>query len=158
MEFHNGNTKKGIKICISSKLNNSIEKIWDKLLNIETLIEICKPMARFNSITNEKILKWETNKEYAFKLFISGFIPFGKHYIVLEILDKESKIILSKEHNAIVKIWNHKILLEYEEGNITKYTDEVIIYAGILTLFVAIWAKAFYKHRQKKWEKISKIL
>ena len=42
--------------------------------------------------------------------------------------------------------------------NEIKYTDEVEIYAGIFTLFTAIWAKLFYKHRQKKWKRISILL
>ena len=158
LKYNNGNIKKGLKISISSILNNSTEKIWDKILNIETLIEICKPMARFKLISNENIMKWELNKEYIFKLLIYGFLPFGRHKIILEILDEKNKIILSKEHNSIVKIWNHKILMENIEENKTKYTDEVEIYAGIFTIFVAVWAKIFYKHRQKKWKKISEII
>jgi len=158
LKYHNGKIKKGIKIIISSTLNNSAEKIWERILNIETLIEICKPMATFKSVTNEKNIKWELNKEYVFTLFIYGLLPFGKHKILLEKLDKENKIILSKEHNNIVRIWNHKILMENSGENIIKYTDEVEIYAGIFTFFVAIWAKMFYKHRQKKWETISKLL
>jgi hypothetical protein len=58
----------------------------------------------------------------------------------------------------MVKIWNHKIIMEKYGENITKYTDEVEIYAGIFTLFIALWGIIFYKHRQKKWEKIAKKL
>ena len=74
LKYNNGKMKKGIKIIISSTLSNSAEKIWNKLLNIETLIEICKPMATFKLKLNEKEMKWEINKEYIFKLFIYGFI------------------------------------------------------------------------------------
>ena len=74
LKYNNEKVKKGIKIIISSTLNNSAEKIWTKLLNIETLVEICKPMATFKSKLNEKEMKWEINKEYIFKLFIYGFI------------------------------------------------------------------------------------
>lgn len=158
LKYHNGKIKKGIKINISSILNNSVNKIWDKLLNVETLIEICKPMATFKSLSNEKEMKWEVNKEYVFKLFIYGFIPFGEHKIILIKLDKENKIILSNEHNGIVKIWNHLIILENIGDSEIKYTDEVEIYAGIFTFFTAAWAKLFYKHRQKKWKKISETL
>ena len=147
LKYNNGKIKKGLKISISSNLSNSAEKIWDKLLNIETLIEICKPMATFRSITNDTEMKWELNKEYIFKLFIYGFLPLGKHKIILEKLDKENKIILSKEHNNIVKIWNHIIFMENIGENKIKYTDEVEIYVGIFTLFVAIWAKMINKHR-----------
>ena len=157
-ENYNGKAKKGIRIKISSILDNSIEKIWGKILNIETLIEICKPMARFNLVTKEKPAKWELNKEYVFKLFIYGFIPFGKHKIILEKIDENNGLIVSKEHNNIVKIWNHIIKMENKGENIIEYTDVVEIYAGIFTLFVAIWGTIFYKHRQKKWKRIAREL
>jgi hypothetical protein len=115
-------------------------------------------MATFKLLTKEKPIKWNLNKEYVFKLFIYGFIPFGNHKIIVETIDGEKNIIKSKEHNNIVKIWNHKITLKKDEEKITKYTDEVEIYAGIFTLFVAFWGAIFYKHRQKKWKKISEIL
>jgi hypothetical protein len=158
LKYINEKVKKGIKIIISSTLNNSTEKIWNKLLNIETLIEICKPMATFKLKINEKEMKWEINKEYIFKLFIYGFIPFGDHKIILKKLDKENKIILSNEYNKIVKKWNHLIIMENLGENEIKYTDEVEIYAGIFTIFTAIWAKLFYKNRQKKWKRISMLL
>ena len=154
----NGILKRGIKITICSKLDNSVNKIWDRILNIETLVEICKPMAAFKIITKENIKTWELNIEYTFKLFIYGFIPFGNHKIILETIDTEKNIIKSKERNNIVKIWNHKITIENYGGKITKYTDEVEIYAGIFTLVIAFWGIIFYKHRQKKWKKIAKEL
>jgi len=156
LENNNGKTKKGIKIIVSSILNNSSDKIWDKILNIETLIDICKPMATFKLATKEKYREWELNNEYIFKLFIYGFIPCGNHRIILERIDEENKIIISKEHNNIVKIWNHIIKMENKGEEYIRYTDEVEIYAGIFTLFVAIWSIIFYKHRQKKWKKNSK--
>ena len=158
LKNNNGKVKNGLKIRISRILFNTSEKIWEKLINVETLIEICKPMARFKLISKENEVKWETSKEYIFKLYIYGFIPFGKHKIFLEKVDKGNKIIQSKECNKIVSIWDHKIIMEQNGENTIEYTDEVDIYAGIITIFVALWAKMFYKHRQRKWEKISKIL
>jgi hypothetical protein len=76
----------------------------------------------------------------------------------LEIIDKINGLIISKEHNSIVKIWNHKIVLRSIGDDIIEYTDEVEIYAGIFTFFVAIWGKMFYKHRQRKWKRIAKEL
>jgi len=53
-ENNNGKTKKGIKIIVSTILNISSDKIWDKILNIETLIDISKPLATFKLATKEK--------------------------------------------------------------------------------------------------------
>jgi hypothetical protein len=158
LKNNDGKHKKGIKIIISSILNKPAEKIWSKLLDVETLIYICKPMATFKTTTKDKNMKWELNKEYVFKLLIYGFIPFGNHRIILEKIDGTNKIIISKEHNKIVKIWNHIIKMENNGEDNIKYTDEVEIYAGIFTLFVAIWGIIFYKHRQRKWKKVAKEL
>jgi hypothetical protein len=48
--------------------------------------------------------------------------------------------------------------MENKKEDSIKYTDEVEIYAGVFTFFVAIWSIIFYKHRQKKWSKIAKII
>jgi hypothetical protein len=96
LEDNNGKFKKGIKITISSILNNSAEKIWNKLLDVKTLIYICRPMASFKIISKENSMKWELDKEYLFKLFIYGFIPIGNHRIILEKMDVKNKIIKSK--------------------------------------------------------------
>jgi hypothetical protein len=53
-----------------------------------------------------------------------------------------------------VNIWSHKItLVPHSDGN-TYYTDEVAIGAVKTTGLIALWAKAFYGRRQKKWRKI----
>ena len=83
---------------------------------------------------------------YHFRLF--GFIPFGIHTIRIEKLDQSG--IQSREHNKHVPVWDHLITLE-DLGDRTKYTDEVEIHAGWKTVFVWLWAKAFYAHRQRKW-------
>ena len=151
---NNIKSKNGVKIKITSIFNTSFEIIWSKIINIDTLIYICKPMVRFTLLSKDKPKIWETNKEYIFKLFIYGVIPLGKHRITLKNIDKNNGIIISNENNNIVKIWNHKIEMNIIEEKITTYTDEVDIYAGIFTIIVALFGLIFYKHRQKKWKKL----
>lgn len=45
-----------------------------------------------------------------------------------------------------------------KDYHVIKYTDSVELYAGYLTPLVAWWTLYFYKHRQKKWQKITKNL
>ncbi len=153
-----GKSKTGRKITVTSTLDTSADKIRNRLLNIATLMEICKPKMAFKSYRMEMPEKWELQKTYLFKLFGYGFIPIGKHEIVLERIDREKNEILSREHNKVVTVWNHLIKLEPTETNKTTYTDEVVLYAGIFTYFAALWSISFYKHRQRKWSKIVKEL
>ena len=62
--------------------------------------------------------------------------------------------ISTEERNKLVPLWNHRIYLEAIDQKTTRYTDEVEIGAGWKTLFVALWAKMFYAHRQRKWQKL----
>jgi hypothetical protein len=77
-----------------------------------------------------------------------GIIPFGVHTINIERFDIDE--VRSREGNKFVPVWNHKIYLK-DLGGRTEYTDEVDIDAGWKTIFVWMWANAFYSHRQKKW-------
>jgi hypothetical protein len=70
-------------------------------------------------------------------------------------IDHQEFSILTNEQNSFVKIWNHKIHLNQIDKNKMKYKDEIELYAGILTNFVAKWAESFYIYRQKRWEIIS---
>jgi hypothetical protein len=36
------------------------------------------------------------------------------------------------------------------------YEDEIVIYGGILTDFITLWAKSFYIHRQKRWQLVAR--
>ena len=97
--------------------------------------------------------RWEAgaSSEYRFKLF--GIIPFGVHTIRIERFDQDG--IQSREHNRHVPVWDHLITLK-DLGDHTEYTDEVVIHAGWKTVFVWLWARAFYAHRQKKWIQLLK--
>ena len=150
-----GKIRSGRKISVSSIFDCPSEIIWEKLLDLDTLIEICKPKASFKSVS-ENPLKWEENIIYRFKLFMYGFIPLGEHEILLESINESQKEIQSREHNRIVKIWNHLISMNMTENGKTFYTDSVELYSGVFTYFTALWSISLYKHRQRKWCKIVK--
>lgn len=72
-------------------------------------------------------------------------------YIAKPYATFEPEKISSHEGNEHVPVWNHDIMMEIIDDNHTKYTDRVEIGAGWKTVFVWLWANAFYRHRQRKW-------
>lgn len=84
-----------------------------------------------------------------FRLF--GVIPFGTHTIHIVRFAPEG--ISSREKNGHVPVWNHDIMPEQTDPNHTRYTDRVEIQAEWKTVFIWLWANAFYAHRQRKWIK-----
>ena len=124
------------------------DEVLSRLQRLETLQYIAAPYATFTPVSETEDFRWEAgaSSEYRFKLF--GIIPFGIHTIRIERFDQDG--IQSREHNRHVPVWDHLITLK-DLGDHTEYTDEVVIRAGWKTVFVWLWAKAFYAHRQRKW-------
>lgn len=147
----------GRRVVVTSEFGANKKNIWRKIQDIDTLREICKPKASFISNDNTS-LTWREGASFCFNMFLHGFIPVGKHTINVIKMNEESGEIVTNEHNEKVSIWNHSIKMEEIAPNITRYTDIVDLYAGGLNTIVAWWTLRFYKHRQKKWQKIAKDL
>jgi hypothetical protein len=86
-------------------------------------------------------------------MYLYGVMPFGGiHTLIFEKIDHKNKVIISKEWDACVKVWNHKISMKKNGDSSIHYEDEIIIYGGLLTRIVSLWARSFYEHRQKRWQ------
>ena len=129
------------------------EAVFEKLQRLETLQAVAAPYASFTPVSENTDTVWQVGSisSYRFKLF--GFIPFGTHTIRIERFDIDA--IQSRERNEHVPAWDHKITLR-DRGDETEYTDEVELRAGWKTMFIWLWAKAFYAHRQRKWIRLLK--
>ncbi len=97
---------------------------------------------------------WTVGGTSSYRLRLFGIIPFGTHTIHIVRFDPEE--ISSREGNKHVPVWNHDIRLVSMDENHTGYTDRVEIQAGWKTVFVWVWAKAFYAHRQRRWIRLLK--
>ena len=122
--------------------------VFQKLQRPETLQTIAKPYVAFEPVDNATAV-WTAGSTSSYRLRLFGFIPFGTHTIRILRFDPEK--ISSREGNRHVPVWNHDILLVPADENHTEYTDRVEIRAGWKTIFIWLWAKAFYAHRQRKW-------
>ena len=129
------------------------ETVFCKLQQLETLQTIAKPYATFEPI-GEGVSTWSVGSTSAYRFRLFGVIPYGTHTIHILRFDPDG--ISSREGNAHVPVWNHDIQLVEKDENHTQYTDRVEIHAGWKTVFIWLWANAFYAHRQRKWIRLLK--
>ncbi len=129
----------------------SQETVFQKLQRLETLQFIAKPYASFEPVGKTQSV-WSVGSTSSFRFKLFGLIPFGTHTIHIVRFDPDG--ISSKEGNEHVPVWNHDITLVRLDDEHTKYTDRVEIKAGWKTIFIWLWANAFYTHRQRKWIRI----
>lgn len=90
------------------------------------------------------------------KLF--GIIPFGNQFIVIEKIkenDPNEFIMRDNGYGDVIKTWDHWIFIRKTKNeNLVKYIDRIEIKAGVLTIFIAIFASLFYRWRQYRWKRL----
>ena len=131
----------------------SRETVFRKLQRLDTLQYIARPYATFEPM-GDASLTWEAGITFSYRLWLFGIIPYGVHTIHIVRCDPTG--ISSREENMHVPVWHHTITLAPLEDGRTRYGDQVEIQAGWKTLFIWLWANAFYRHRQRKWIKLLK--
>lgn len=131
-----------------------IDSVYSLLRNLSTLQYIAAPYATFEPQNKSDDIAWQPGQTVTFRFKLFGVIPFGIHTIT--VIDFSKKEIYTNESNTYVPIWNHRIQLIDNKDGTTTYSDEVEIGAGWKTIFVWMWAKCFYAHRQKKWIRLLK--
>ena len=149
---YKGKSVNGKRLTVSSELNIDIHKAWNEVQKSSLLEFVCKGKVRFKPVDSEFPKLWKKDMIIRVKMLVYGYIPFGGiHTLKFITIDPENFTVLTNEKNSIVKIWNHGISMEQIDENRIKYTDEIELYAGILTNFIMKWAESFYKYRQKRW-------
>ena len=141
---------KHITIKKTSVFPASEEAVYKRLQRLKTLQYIAYPYATFTPVSEKKNIIWKEGSVHLFRFRLFGCIPLGVHKIKVIRFDMKNGIF-TREGNKFVPVWNHRIILESLDDNNTEYTDIVEIGAGWKTPFVALWAKLFYSHRQRKW-------
>lgn len=144
-----------MKARVSTIIKTSEEKIWAELQKVSSLVQVASPLVKFKAQNNHPLPeKWTVAKQYPLKISLLGIIPLGKHFIEIVEINPEQKVIISNEHGNLAKVWNHTIKVVPIDDQTVRYTDEIIIQAGVLTLPIWLFACIFYRHRQRKWKKL----
>ena len=144
-----------MKATISTTISTSAEKMWDELQKVSSLVNVASPLLIFKSQDKNPLPEqWLIGQEYALSVFILGIIPLGKHVIKIIKIDAQNMQILSNEYGVLTRTWNHLIKVEKDTDYKIRYTDEIEIKAGMLTIAVWLFAQIFYRHRQKRLKKL----
>ena len=134
----------------------NINTAWEKVQTVALLEFVAKGKLRFKPLDNKFPEIWKQGSVAKTMMYLYGVIPFGGvHTLIIEKIDHENKVIQSKEWDDSAKVWNHRISMKKLSDFSIHYEDEIIIYGGLLTGIISIWAKLFYKHRQKRWQLIA---
>ncbi len=142
---------------ISTHLNAPPERVWEEVNRPKLLLFVSHPVLQFRLVEPANLPDQWADGDYVFKLRWRGIVPFGKQVISISRPSTEGALRCLRDNgrSALAKRWDHLISVE-PDGDGTRYTDRIEIDAGIATPIVAIFARSFYAHRQKRWHKLVK--
>jgi hypothetical protein len=148
-----------LTVRVQSVFDCPPERVWEELQTSALLRKVTWPFVRFRSLDPDGIPeRWTEDSAYHFRCYVFGLIPLGKHTIFMERVDPVAHEIQSREHDTLVRRWDHLIRIRSTPDGRSLYSDEVEISAGPLTPLVWAFAQWFYRHRQRRWRRIARRL
>ena len=149
-----------MRVFVQSTLACDADIGWQRVQTIALLREICSPLVRLEPDRNVPSLpeRWPEAGTVRIRPFLFGFIPTGVRVLRCEHVDHQRREIQTREHDPLIRRWDHRIHFESLSPGTSRYTDEVEIEAGLLTLPVWLFAQWFYRHRQRRWRRVAEKL
>jgi hypothetical protein len=148
-----------VRVCVESVLPCPPELVWDEVQRPGVLVEVARPLVTFAPVDASVFPdRWTEGRTVRCRVYLFGVVPLGLRTIVLERVDGERREIQSRERDRLIRRWDHLVRVRPEPGGRTRYRDEIVIQAGVLTLPVWVFARWFYRHRQRRWRAVARRL
>lgn len=134
----------------------SADRLSEELTKPELFLHVTAPFLVFQPVDPPEPPAVWTLGAFRFRLLVGGRVPIGEHTVDAQQVGTAAAAVVTPQqvwhdagYSAMIKSWDHKIILE-PAGDGTRYTDEVEIHAGLLTVPAWLFAHLFYRHRQRR--------
>jgi hypothetical protein len=149
-----------MRAYVQSTLPCNADEAWGRVQTLSLLREVCWPLITLRPAAGETTLpdQWQAGATVAMRTRMFGLIPLGTRILHWERIDPAAREMQTREHDPLIRRWDHRIHVEPLGNDACRYTDDVEINAGILTLPVWLFAQWFYRHRQHRWQRVARRL
>jgi hypothetical protein len=149
-----------MRALIQSTLPCDADQAWHRVQSLGLLREICWPLVILRPAAGESAIPelWEEGATVPLRPWLFGLIPIGTRVLFWERIDPSAREMQTREHDPLIRRWDHRIHVESAGAKLCRYTDDVEIDAGLLTLPVWLFAQWFYRHRQHRWKRVARRL
>ena len=80
------------------------------------------------------------------------------HEVRVVCVDEAERVVETEESGGLVRAWNHSMRIEPVSGAACRYTDRIVLQAGLLTPLVWLFAAMFYRNRHRRWRRMNQHL
>ena len=148
-----------MRVVVESVLPCPADRAWEEVCTSRLLCEVAAPVVTFRPADGGELpAVWPEGRTISVRCKLFGILPLGVHCILLERIDPEAREIQSRESDPLIRRWDHLVRIEDLPDGRCRYRDVVDIEAGPLTAAVWLFAQAFYRHRQRRWQRVARRL
>jgi hypothetical protein len=148
-----------MRVFVQSTLPCGADQAWNAVQTLALLREVCWPLIRLGPTRDAALPEqWQHGATVLMRPYIFGWIPVGTRRMHWERIDPMAGEMQTREHDPLVRRWDHRIQVEPLAAGECRYTDDIEIDAGVLTLPVWLFAQWFYRHRQRRWRRVARRL
>lgn len=148
-----------MKFHLQTTLPCSPEAAWQEVKKPSLLMHVASPIVTFKPVEPPTLpAEWPSGEAVRLEFHLFGLISMGVRTIFFERIDDARMQLQTREHDSLIRRWDHLIEIGRGEDGETRYIDSLDLDAGVLTLPVWLFAQGFYRHRQRRWRKLAKYL
>lgn len=141
-----------MRIRVASELPVSADVVRDLLRKPVLLQHVAWPVLMMPAMPRE----FSLGEEATIRLYLLGVIPLWRHTIrVVDVAEHEAR---TEEYGGPLRTWCHRVVVTPVSDTRCRYTDEVEIDAGRLTVAAATFARLFYRYRHRRWLALARVL
>lgn len=148
-----------MKLVVETELDCPPEMVWGEVRRCRLLKEVCAPLVTFAGVPGQELPEvWPAGGTIRVRSYLFGVVPLGTRTLHFDRVDPVAREIATREHDPLVRRWDHIISVRPVGNGRTRYRDEIDIAAGLLTPLVWAFAWCLYHHRQRRWRRVAKQL
>ncbi len=146
-----------MRIKLTTELEAPADAAWGALRKTESFRYVARPLLCLGADLPRRwpdrggVIRVE-------RLLLLCVVPAWSHELRFVRLDDEEREMLTSERGGPIREWNHRITVEPISERLCRYTDEVEMCAGMLSPLVWLLAQLFYRHRQRRWRGLVRVL
>jgi len=143
----------GMRLRCSSLQACGRDRLAEALTRPVLLCRVAWPLLTFTPVDPPVLADRWAYRPYRFALRLGGRVGLGEHTIEPRPPHGRDEVWHDAGHSDLVTVWDHRIELADFHG-MTRYTDVVEVRAGALTPVAWAFAQVFYRHRQRRLNRL----
>lgn len=140
-------------IHVETDLPTSADRVWNAMKHPASFLYVTRGVLGFPALAG-RTDPMRTGELGTGWLLAFHVVPVHRHTIRVVEVDERTMSIVSHEYGGVVERWDHTLHVEPLGDSRCRYSDTVVIDAGLFTRAVCLIGVGLYRYRQRRWHRL----